>query len=121
MDAGAFPADRYALESQVRFHGFDPATDLLELQPDEPDGTFSMQAIERAISAHGPRLALVLWPGVQYRRRQAFAPPARARPGHAARALRSHALAPAPGTPTSQPPDARPAPPVCAHHQTPKT
>jgi kynureninase len=24
MEAGAFPSDRYALESQVRFHGFDP-------------------------------------------------------------------------------------------------
>src|SRR3546814_8078793 len=41
MEAGAFPSDRYALESQVRFHGFDPAIDLIELQPDEPDGTFS--------------------------------------------------------------------------------
>src|SRR3546814_5049824 len=61
MEAGAFPSDRYALESQVRFHGFDPATDLIELQPDEPDGTFSMQAIERAISEHGPRLALIVW------------------------------------------------------------
>src|SRR6478672_6689389 len=34
MEAGAFPSDRQALESQVRFHGFDPATDLIELQPD---------------------------------------------------------------------------------------
>src|SRR3546814_6147221 len=72
MEAGAFPSDRYALESQVRFHGFDPATDLIELQPDEPDGTFSMQAIERAISEHGPRLALIVWPGVQYRSGKAF-------------------------------------------------
>ena len=72
MEAGAFPSDRYALESQVRFHGFDPATDLIELQPDEADGTFSAQAIERAIAEHGPRLALVLWPGIQYRTGQAF-------------------------------------------------
>ena len=72
MEAGAFPSDRYALESQVRFHGFDPATDLIELEPDEADGTFSMAAIERAIATHGPRLALVLWPGVQYRTGQAF-------------------------------------------------
>jgi kynureninase len=72
MEAGAFPSDHHALESQVRFHGFDPATDLIELQPDEADGTFSMQAIERAIAEHGHRLALVLWPGVQYRTGQAF-------------------------------------------------
>ena len=72
MEAGAFPSDHHALESQVRFHGFDPETDLIELQPDEADGTFSMAAIERAIAEHGPRLALVLWPGVQYRTGQAF-------------------------------------------------
>jgi kynureninase len=72
MEAGAFPSDHHALESQVRFHGFDPETDLIEVQPDEADGTFSMAAIERAIAEHGPRLALVLWPGVQYRTGQAF-------------------------------------------------
>jgi kynureninase len=72
MEAGAFPSDHHALESQVRVQGFDPATDLIELQPDEADGTFSMPAIERAIAEHGHRLALVLWPGVQYRTGQAF-------------------------------------------------
>ena len=72
MEAGAFPSDRYALESQVRFHGFDPATDLIELQPDEADGTFSAEAIAQAIAEHGSRLALVLWPGIQYRTGQAF-------------------------------------------------
>ena len=87
MEAGAFPSDRYALESQVRFHGFDPATDLIELEPDEADGTFSMAAIERAIATHGPRLALVLWPGVQYRSGQAFDLAAIARLGHAAGAV----------------------------------
>src|SRR5687768_8935779 len=82
MEAGAFPSDRYALESQVRFHGFDPATDLIELHPDESDGTFSMQAIERAIAEHGPRLALMVWPGVQYRNGQAFDLKEIARIGH---------------------------------------
>lgn len=72
MEAGAFPTDRYALESQVRFHGFDPATALIELQPDEPNGTLSMAAIERALAEHGSRIALVMLPGVQYRTGQAF-------------------------------------------------
>src|SRR5690606_18099958 len=72
VEAGAFPTDRYAVESQIRFHGFDPSTDLVEVQPDEPGGTVSMGAIERAITEYGPRLALVLWPGVQYRTGQAF-------------------------------------------------
>ena len=97
MEAGAFPSDRYALESQVRFHGFDPATDLIELQPDEPDGTFSMQAIERAIAEHGPRLALIVWPGVQYRSGQAFDLSEIARLGHAAGAIVGFDLAHAVG------------------------
>jgi kynureninase len=72
IEAGAFPSDRHATASQVAFHGFDPATDLIEVEPDEPNGTISMAAIERAIDADRDRLALVLWPGVQYRTGQAF-------------------------------------------------
>nr|WP_226468626.1 kynureninase [Luteimonas panaciterrae] len=97
MEAGAFPSDRYALESQVRFHGFDPATDLIELQPDAPDGTFSMQAIARAIAEYGPRLALIVWPGVQYRTGQAFDLAEIARLGHAAGAVVGFDLAHAVG------------------------
>ncbi|MGO1892730.1 MAG: kynureninase, partial [Luteimonas sp.] len=64
-----------------------PATDLIELEPDEPEGTISMAAIERAIAEHGPRLALVLWPGVQYRSGQAFDMAEIVRLGHAAGAV----------------------------------
>ncbi|URL57336.1 kynureninase [Luteibacter flocculans] len=72
MEAGAFPTDRYALESQVRFHGFDPSRDLVEIAPDGPGGILSLEAIERAIAEHGHRVALILLPGVQYRTGQVF-------------------------------------------------
>src|SRR5690606_12783964 len=72
MEAGAFPSDRHAVESQIRLHGLDPAECLVEVEADEPNGTLSDQAIADAIAAHGPRLALVLWPGIQYRTGQAF-------------------------------------------------
>lgn len=72
IEAGAFPSDRHAVESQIRFHGFDPTTDLIEIEGDEPNGLISMAAIERVLAEHGPRIALVLWPGVQYRTGQAF-------------------------------------------------
>lgn len=97
LEAGAFPSDRHALESQVRFHGFDPATDLIELEPDEPEGTVSMAAIERAIGEHGHRLALILWPGVQYRTGQAFDLAGIVRLGHAAGAVVGFDLAHAVG------------------------
>jgi kynureninase len=72
IEAGAFPSDRHAVASQLRFHGFDPERDLIELAPDEPAGTISMAAIERCLAENGKRIALVLWPGVQYRSGQAF-------------------------------------------------
>ena len=83
IEAGAFPSDRYAVESQVRFHGFDPATSLIELEGDEPDGTISMAAIERVLAERGREIALVLWPGVQYRSGQAFDLKEVTRLGHA--------------------------------------
>lgn len=72
IEAGAFPSDRHAVESQIRFHGFDPAQCLIELEPDEANGTLSMQAIADVLEREGHRIALVLWPGVQYRTGQAF-------------------------------------------------
>ncbi|HUB89023.1 MAG TPA: kynureninase [Dyella sp.] len=72
IEAGAFPTDRYAVESQIRYHGFSPNLSLIELEGDEPNGTLSMDAIERALAEHGSRIALVLLPGVQYRTGQVF-------------------------------------------------
>jgi len=97
MEAGAFPSDRHALESQVRFHGLDPSDALIELEPDELDGTISMAAIERAIVQNASRLALVLWPGIQYRTGQAFDLPEIARLAHSAGAIAGFDLAHAVG------------------------
>ena len=72
IEKGAFPSDRYAVESQIRFHGFDPATDLIELDGDEANGAISDASIARALDEHGHRIALVLMPGVQYRTGQVF-------------------------------------------------
>ena len=83
IEAGAFPSDRYAVESQIRFHGHDPATALIELEGDEADGTISPAALERVLAEHGQRIALVLWPGVQYRTGQAFDLPEIVRLAHA--------------------------------------
>jgi kynureninase len=97
IEAGAFPSDRHAVESQIRFHGFDPATQLIEVQPDQADGTLSMEAIERAIGEHGSRAALVLWPGIQYRTGQSFELKKIARLAHAQGAVAGFDLAHAVG------------------------
>lgn len=72
IEKGAFPSDRYAVEAQIRFHGFDPATALIEIEADAPGGTLSDEAIRSAIEMHGSRTALVLLPGIQYLTGQVF-------------------------------------------------
>jgi kynureninase len=83
IEAGAFPSDRYAVESQIRFHGFNPAECLIEIEPDLPGGIFSMALIEKMIAIHGSKIALILWPGVQYRTGQNFDLKEISRLGHA--------------------------------------
>ncbi|RZA22030.1 MAG: kynureninase [Lysobacteraceae bacterium] len=97
VEAGSFPSDRYAVESQLKYRGLPPQHTLIEVEPDEADGTISMQAIERAIAEHGKRLALILWPGVQYRTGQAFDLQEITRLGHAAGAIVGFDLAHAVG------------------------
>jgi kynureninase len=72
IEKNAFPSDRYAVESQIRFHGFDPAGALIELAPDDDAGFISDASIADAIDRHGHRIALVLMPGVQYLSGQSF-------------------------------------------------
>jgi kynureninase len=71
IEKNAFPSDRYAVESQIRFHGFDPADALIELEPDET-GFISDASIADALDRHGHRIALALMPGVQYLSGQSF-------------------------------------------------
>ncbi len=97
IEAGAFPSDRHAVASQLHYRGLPTNLCLIEVEADAADGTISMQAIERAIAEHGHRLALILWPGVQYRTGQAFDLKEIARLGHAAGAIVGFDLAHAVG------------------------
>ena len=72
IEAGAFPSDRHLVTSQIRWHGIDPAKALIELAPRPGEELLRAADIEACIGAEGASLALVLWPGVQYRTGQAF-------------------------------------------------
>jgi kynureninase len=72
IEQGAFPSDRYAVESQICFHGFDPTECLIEIAADPETGIISEDALKHALKQHGHRVALILWPGVQYRTGQVF-------------------------------------------------
>jgi kynureninase len=93
IERGAFPSDRHAVGSQIRFHGFDPSECLFELDADESGGTISDDAVLESIARHGERLALVLMPGVQYLTGQRFDLAAITRAAHAVGAMAGFDLA----------------------------
>jgi len=72
MEKHAFPSDRYAVESQIRLHGLDPADSLVELAPEDGERLISEDRVEDYLRRHGDTVALVLWPAVQYATGQVF-------------------------------------------------
>jgi kynureninase len=72
IEAGAFSSDRHAVASQIAWHGLDPATELIELAPAAGEDLIAPAAIEQCLERQGASIALVLWPGVQFRTGQAF-------------------------------------------------
>jgi kynureninase len=72
IEAGAFSSDRHAVASQIAWHGLDPRTSLVELAPVAGQALIPEAAIEAYLEKSGGEVALVLWPGVQFRTGQAF-------------------------------------------------
>ena len=62
----AFPSDHYAVESQIKYHGFDPRDSMILLKPRDGEDTLNDQDILDAIEEHGDTTALIMLPGVQY-------------------------------------------------------
>jgi kynureninase len=62
----AFPSDHFAVESQIRQRGFDPAHSLVVVRPRPGEETLRADDLLAAIAEAGDELALVMLPGVQY-------------------------------------------------------
>lgn len=71
-EARPFPSDSYALESQVRFHGFSPGEAIIELQPRKGEHCLRTEDILAEIEKNKNSLALVMMGGVNYFTGQAF-------------------------------------------------
>ncbi|MDR6785662.1 kynureninase [Pedobacter africanus] len=97
MEAGAFPSDQYAIESQVRFHGYDPKEAIIEVAPKAGEHTLRTADILAAITGQGDEIALVLFGGVNYFTGQWYDMPAITKAGHAAGAIVGFDLAHAAG------------------------
>ncbi|GIU81790.1 MAG: kynureninase [Acidobacteria bacterium] len=72
IESFAFPSDRYAVESQIRFHGFNPEDSLIVLHPREGETILRTEDILRTIYENGDSIALILLGGVNYYTGQAF-------------------------------------------------
>lgn len=72
MEGGAFPSDQYAMESQVKFHGFEPDKAIIELQPRPGEYALRTEDILKTIAENADSLALVMLGGVNYYTGQAF-------------------------------------------------
>jgi kynureninase len=72
IEANAFPSDQYALQSQIRYHGYDPASSLIEIAPRSGEKTIHTEDIERLLTQKGGQIALILLGGVNYYSGQAF-------------------------------------------------
>ncbi len=68
----AFPSDQYALETQVKFHGYDPEEAIVEVGPRAGEHTIRHEDILAAIEKHKDELALVFIGGVNYYTGQVF-------------------------------------------------
>ena len=66
MEAGAFPSDQYALETQVRFHGLDPSVSIIEIAPRDGEHLLRTEDILQVIENQGDTVALVLFGGINY-------------------------------------------------------
>lgn len=72
MEASAFPSDQYAMETQAKFHGFNPDDAILELTPRQGEYTLRTEDIIAKINEHKDDLAIVMMGGVNYYTGQAF-------------------------------------------------
>ncbi len=66
IDAPTFPSDRYAVASQLRHHGLDPADHLVVVRPRDGEATLRLEDLEGAIHEHRDRLAIGLLAGVNF-------------------------------------------------------
>ena len=72
IEKSAFPSDRYAIVSQLAFHGLDAAEHLIEIEPRPGERTLRTEDVADRIEQEAAGLALVVLPGVQYLTGQAM-------------------------------------------------
>lgn len=66
IESDAFPSDRYAVQTQLDFHGFDTNEGLIEWKPREGEELLNIEDLETILDEQGDEIALLLIGGVNY-------------------------------------------------------
>ncbi|WP_435133703.1 kynureninase [Formosa sp. A9] len=72
IEADAFPSDKYAVESQLRHHGYDDKEGLILWKPSKENELASYNDLEHILNTQGHEIALVMIGGVNYYTGQFF-------------------------------------------------
>ncbi|TKB95890.1 kynureninase [Pedobacter cryophilus] len=97
MEGGAFPSDQYAIESQVKFRGYNADDAIIEVFPRAGEETLRTEDILEKINKHKKELALILFGGINYYTGQVFDMKTITKAGHDIGALVGFDLAHAAG------------------------
>ncbi len=83
IEFDAFPSDKYAVESQIKYHGYDPKESLIELKARKGEELIRMEDIEKVIEEQGDEIALIMLGNTNYYTGQFFDMKKITRLGHA--------------------------------------
>jgi kynureninase len=72
IESDAFPSDKYAVESQLKFHGYDPKDGLLQWKPRESEDLCRLEDLEQMLQDEGDQVALLLIGSTNYYTGQSF-------------------------------------------------
>ena len=72
IESDAFPSDKYAMESQLRHHGFDDKEGLLLWKPRKGKELLDYEDLEAILKEHGEEIALIMVGNTNYYTGQFF-------------------------------------------------
>jgi kynureninase len=72
IESDAFPSDRYAVQTQLEFHGFDAKEGLIEWKPRKSEELLHLEDLETILDEQGDEITLLLIGGVNYYTGQYF-------------------------------------------------
>jgi kynureninase len=83
MEDDAFPSDHYAMDSQAKFHGYDPKDAVIKMKPREGEHTVRTEDILDLIEREGESISTIMFGGMNYYTGQLFEMEKITKAGHA--------------------------------------